>query len=160
MKLHFEFDHINFGPNHRTPVIDIKLNHQTLYHGPVVCELDLHCANNHTNCLEIFFVNKDFSDTACDANGTIVADMNFCLEKIVIDDTDFEELIWQSTYVCEDQTLNGCLFFGPKGRFVIDFEYPLLRWILKTRNSINGLDPNWEEDYNYYVNACKILNNL
>jgi hypothetical protein len=160
MKLHFEFDNINCGPNNRVPVIDLRLNQQTLYYGPVVCELDLNSVDDPTSCLEIVFVNKDPSDTVCDTNGTITSDMNFCLKKIVIDNIDFEELIWQSKYVCEDQTYNGCLFFGPKGRFVIDFEYPVLRWMLKTRHSINGLDPNWEEDYNYYVNACKILNNL
>lgn len=160
MKLHFEFDNINLGPQNRQPMIDLRLNNCSLYQGPVIAQLDLESVPNQTNCLEIFFVNKTPADTACDAVGNIVSDMNFCLSRIVIDDNNFEELIWQGKYVCDHAELASCLFFGPQGKFVIDFEYPVLKWILKTRNTINGQDPNWEEDYNYYMNACKILTNL
>jgi hypothetical protein len=160
MKLHFKFDQINFGPGNKEPMIDLKLNNHSLYQGPVLAQLDVETDAGEKNCLQIMFTNKEHSDTVCDSAGKIVNDMNFNLTKIVIDDHDLEELIWQGKYVSDKNEYPSCLFFGPAGQFVLNFDYPVLRWILKTRHDINQQDLNWEEDYNYYVNACKILNNL
>ncbi len=160
MKLHFKFDQINPGPGNKVPVIDLRLNDRSLYQGPVVPELNCVADPDEHNCLEILFTNKQDSDTVCDSAGNIIGDMNFNLAKIIIDDNDLEELIWQGTYVANDKEYPSCLFFGPLGRFVLKFDHPILKWILKTRHDINQADPNWEEDYNYYVNACKTLSNL
>lgn len=161
MKLQFNFDKINVGANNKIPTIEIKINNTTLYTGVVVESLEVVTDSLPTNKLEILFLNKEDSDTVCDKLGKITSDMNFNLCRLIIDDNDLEELIWQGYYVTDqNQTHPSCLFFGPRGKFELIFEHPILRWILKTRNEKNHNDPNWEEDYNYYINACKILNNM
>lgn len=141
-------------------MIDIRLNDESLYVGPVIA--DVHCetdAGEH-NCLEILFTNKQQTDTECDRNHHIIKDMNFTLVKIMLDDLDIEELIWQGKYVAGAQEYPGCLFFGPLGRFVLHFDRPILKWMLFCRYQLTQQDPDWEEDYNYYITACKILNSL
>ena len=94
-------------------------------------------------------------------DGKIIRDRSFELDKIVIDGYDLEELIWASKFLAEDgQIYPSCLFFGPNGQFKLDFYNPVLYWILKTRHEKNNNDPNWEEDYNYYQQACKILTQI
>lgn len=161
MKLHFEFENINLGPNHKFPEIAINVNSELLYKGLVQEHINLNAQNQSVNQVEIIFLNKQNLDTECDSNGGIVSDMNFSIRRIVIDDYDLEELIWQGQYRAHDnQIYPGCLFFGPAGQFELEFENPVLKWILKTRHEKNQNDPNWEEDYNYYITACKILSNL
>jgi hypothetical protein len=160
MKLHFEFESINLGPHDKIPMIEIYVNDQCLYSGAVMPELTCHGNLAQENCLCIAFTNKQDMDTVCDSENNIIKDMNFSLAKLSIDDQDLEELIWQGTYEAADRQYPGCLYFGPPGRFVLRFSSPVLRWILETRYKATKQDPNWEEDYNYYVNACKILNKL
>jgi hypothetical protein len=160
MKLHFEFTDICLGANNKQPMIDIRLNDASLYAGPVIAEINCEANADEHNCLEILFTNKQQADTVCDSDNKIIKDMNFTLGKIKIDDLDIEELIWQSRYLAGEQEYPGCLFFGPRGRFVLLFSSPVLKWILSCRHQMTQQDPNWEEDYNYYITACKILNNL
>lgn len=162
MQLTFNFEKINLGPNNKRPEIKITINNATIYVGVVKDSIMLdQISSLDNNQLEIAFLNKEHSDTVCNQTGDIIDDMNFSLSKIIIDDNDLEELIWQGQYCSlNNDVYPSCLFFGPPGRFDLLFEYPILRWILKVRNDLNHNDPNWEEDYNYYTTACKILNNL
>ena len=161
MKLQFVFENINTGPNNKVPEIEIKLNSKSLYLGHVQELIHAEDLGQDSNLLEIAFLNKQFSDTKCDEHNNIVEDMNFSLQRIVIDNYDLEELIWQGQYVTpNNQTYSACLFFGPVGQFELRFDSPILKWILKSRHEKQQNDPNWEEDYNYYVNACILLNSL
>ena len=87
-------------------------------------------------------------------------DLNFELEKIIIDGLDLKNLIWESRYVAGDDTIESCLFFGPKGYWEIKFESPILRWWLKTNHDKNKNDPTWETDYNFYEKVCQKLNKI
>ena len=155
-----EFDQINLGPHNKTPTIDIKLNNQSLYNGPVVPKIICKGEYMESNHLEIYFTNKEDKDTIVNNLGYIINDMSFNLTKIVINDHNLEELIWQGKYMSDIKTYPACLYFGPRGKFVLNFNFPILKWILKTRNEITQNDFGWEEDYNYYINACRILNNI
>lgn len=157
MNINLTFDNINLGINNKIPEISIVVNNKNLYNGVVGSNINVVADSSDIMCLQIHYTNKTDSDTVVDSNGSIVSDMNFTLESIVIDDINFEELIWNSSYITKDNVYPGCLFFGPSGYFEINFTSPVLPWLLKTRNDKNNNDPNWEEDYNYYVKACKIL---
>jgi hypothetical protein len=94
-------------------------------------------------------------------NGVIIADKNFTLKKVVIDEYDIEELIWTSIFVdVNNNLIPSCLFFGPNGTFTLEFGEPVLKWILKSRQEKNNNDPSWEEDYNYFVQACRLVEDL
>jgi len=92
-------------------------------------------------------------------NNVIVRDRSFELERCVIDDYDLQELVWHSKFVADDGAVyKSCLFFGLNGEFRLDFENPALLWILRTRHEQNNNDPCWQEDYESYVRACRLLN--
>lgn len=156
MKLYLEFENII-----DQPMCQISVNDQLLYRGAVnpSYEFDL----NHDSTavqLCISHWDKKPQDTVVE-NQIIVRDRSFEIKKILIDQLDLEELIWQSEFRADDgNTYKSCLFFGPNGTFVLDFDYPVLPWILKTRHNINNNDPHWEQDYNYYTHACKILKQI
>ena len=110
--------------------------------------------------MKIFFDNKEDSDTKLDHENKIVADLNFELEQIIIDGHDIKNLIWNSEYVAKGEKIPSCLFFGPKGHFEFKFDMPILKWILKSNHEKHNNDPNWEEDYNYYTEAWKLLSQI
>ena len=85
---------------------------------------------------------------------------NFELENITLDNHDIQDLIWKGQYVSKDNVIPSCLFFGPRGYFELHFEYPILKWILKTNHEDHNDDPTWEQDYNYYIEACQLLNKI
>ena len=90
--------------------------------------------------------------------GVIVRDRSFELEQCIIDDYDLQELIWQSRFISTDgEIYESCLYYGPNGEFQLEFENPILRWILRTRHEKNNNDPTWEEDFEYYQQACNRL---
>jgi len=92
-------------------------------------------------------------------NNVIVRDRSFELERCVIDDYDLQELVWHSKFVADAGAVyKSCLFFGLNGEFRLDFENPALLWILRTRHEQNNNDPCWQEDYESYVRACRLLN--
>lgn len=153
MQILLKFKNISNNPECKISVNDI-----TLYQGQVP-ELfsDTVFIDNEQIKLKIEFTNKLPEDTVVE-NGTIVKDKNFELEQIAIDQYDLKELVWQGNYYANDgQVYSSCLFFGPPGYFAIDFQQPVLHWILKTRNDRDNNDPDWETDYNYYTQACKLL---
>lgn len=90
--------------------------------------------------------------------GVIVRDRSFELERCMLDDYDLQELIWSSRFVAaHGEVYESCLYFGPNGEFQLNFENPPLRWILRIRHENNNNDPHWEEDFEYYQQACKRL---
>lgn len=90
--------------------------------------------------------------------GVIVRDRSFELERCCLDGYDLQELIWLSRFVADNgEVYQSCLYFGPNGQFQLNFENPPLRWILRTRHERNNNDPGWEEDFEYYQQACKRL---
>jgi len=158
MTLNIKFKKINPGPRSIDPLIKLELNGHDIYHGKVLSEIVQECEFSTENTLRIYFVNKTDLDTAVD-NGCIVDDMSFELDEIVINEVKFGDLLWIGKYHSGQQVFDGCLFFGPKGYYEISFQTPVLKWQLKTQHESSGTDPNWEEDYNYYTTACKILAN-
>ena len=94
-------------------------------------------------------------------DNVVIADKNCELEDIIVDGYNLEELKWRGIYVTEDdETIDGCLFFGKNGYFELNFESPVLRWILKTRHELLNNDPYWEQDYESYTTACKLIHSL
>jgi hypothetical protein len=153
MHILLKFKNINNNPKCKISVGDL-----VIYDGDVTesFSCDAAIANKGVQ-LQIEFTNKNPEDTVVE-NGQIVKDKNFELEQIVIDGYDFKELIWQGNYYSTNgDVYPGCLFFGPPGYFKINFHQPVLHWLLKTRNDINNNDPDWEVDYNFYNEACKLL---
>lgn len=153
MQILLKFKNIN-----QSPECAISVNNTLLYSGavPDLYTDELQIPQDQV-LLKIEFTNKHPEDTVVE-NGVIVKDKNFELEQIVVDGYDFQELVWQGNYYDHNkQVYPGCLFFGPPGHYEINFHQPVLHWILKTRNHINNNDPDWEIDYNYYTEACKLL---
>lgn len=142
------------------PKIKISVNGELLENCVVSESIDINMIDSDNIRLKIEHYGKDPNTDTIVENGTIVKDRSFELDSIIVDGYDLEELKWQSQFVTEQgETLDKCLFFGPNGIWTIDFERPILRWILKTRHELNDNDPTWEEDYNSYVSACKLLSN-
>ena len=159
MKLEFNFKNVN-SVGTKNPICRIELNGSSLWQGDVQSKLSLEAISEHDNILRIFFENKHGRDTVLDENNKIKQDLNFELERLCIDGLDLKHLIWESKYVAGENTIPSCLFFGPKGYWEIQFEYPILRWILKKNHDKNNNDPEWETDYKYYEEACRKLEKI
>ena len=159
--IELKFKNIN-AVNNKVPIVRVMVNDTELLHETVKTKmatpLTLH--NQNKNVLRIYFANKEDSDTKLDSNQKIVQDLNFELEQIIIDGHDVKDLIWNSEYITSKEKIKSCLFFGPKGHFEFKFEIPILKWILKTNHEKHNNDPNWEEDYNYYTEAWKLLSQI
>ena len=156
MKLQLKFKNII-----DTPMCVIRVNDQELYRGTVPDqyskEFDFYDIDA---ILMIEHIDKNPQDTIV-KDGIIIRDRSFELDQIIIDGYDLEELKWASEFRAQDGAVyTSCLFFGPNGKFVLKFSNPVLHWILKTRHEKNNNDPHWEEDYNYYQQACKILQQI
>lgn len=153
MNINLNFKNIVDGPMCR-----IYINDDELYSGPVLSNytLDAGPADGPTT-LTIEHWGKNPEDTVVE-NGVIIRDRSFELDSIIIDQYNLEELKWDSEFNAQDGAVYpSCLFFGPNGQFVLTFETPVLRWMLQTRHRKNNNDPHWEEDYNYYTEACRLL---
>jgi len=156
MKLHLEFNNIV-----DVPKCKIFVDNQELYSGNVqnYYDFDISLTNGPVS-IRIVHWDKQPQDTVVE-NNIIVRDRSFELVKLVIDDLDIEELIWNSEFQAIDGAIYpSCLFFGPNGDFVLHLYLPVLHWILSTRQSKNNDNPNWAEDYNYYTTACKLLQQI
>lgn len=139
------------------PTCRIYINQETLYEGIVLPNFNLATDVEGIATLRIQFFNKQPQDTVVE-NGVIIRDKSFELERVVLDEYDIQELIWQSKYQLDrGDNIDSCLFFGPNGSYLLDFHTPVLHWILESRHKANGEDPDWEQDFNYYQQACKIL---
>lgn len=153
MKLQLAFDRIVDDPQCK-----ILINQHTLYEGVTQSEYTFNLAVPVGSCrLTIVHCDKKPEHTIVE-NGIIVRDRSFELVKCMIDGYDLQELIWLSRFVADHgEVYNSCLFFGPNGEFQLDFENPVLRWILRSRHERDNNDPQWEQDFEYYQQACKLL---
>ena len=156
MKINLKFKNIVDSPNCR-----IACSNNLLYEGHVNEEFMFDVDYPYQDYeLVIEHWGKLPSDTIVE-DGKIVRDRSFEIEKIIIDGSDLEELVWESRFEANDGAVyNSCLFFGPNGKFIINLHNPVLYWILKTRHEKNNNDPHWEEDYNYYQQACNLLKQI
>jgi len=159
MNFYFKFKNINLV-NSKHPICKIELNGNAVFFGEVKENIEFNTEAQLQNTLRIHFVNKEGRDTVLDETNQIKQDLNFELDKVIIDGLDLKHLIWQSKYVSEDSIIDSCLFFGPKGFWELEFESPILKWFLKTDHENNNNDPTWEIDYNYYEEACQKLNKI
>lgn len=159
MKIDISFKDINCGNDGKVPIIQILWQNHSVYHGEIkTITFDVEPVQQAT--LEIEFANKTPDDTICDQHGQILYDMNFSLDSIAIDHEPMKELMWDGDYISSDgNSYSGCLFFGPAGRYQCQIKLPLLRWRLERNHRINGNDPDWQRDYEFYQRACKILQN-
>jgi hypothetical protein len=142
------------------PRIRIVINDAVVFENEVcpLVMLQCHPVDNKIN-LSIEHYGKDPSKDTEVADGVIVKDRSCELDTIEVDGYNLQELKWLSAYHCDDgSVLDKCLFFGKNGTWHIAFELPALKWILRTRHEINGNDPDWSEDYESYVRACRLLN--
>ena len=142
------------------PNIRIVINDAVVFENTVCPLITVQChpVDNKIN-LSIEHYGKDPSTDTVVVDSVIVQDRSCELDTIEADGYDLQELKWHSAYHCDDGTvLDKCLFFGKNGTWRIAFELPALRWILRTRHEINGNDPDWSEDYESYVSACRLLN--
>jgi hypothetical protein len=142
------------------PNIRIVINDAVVFENTVCSLIPVQChpVDNKIN-LSIEHYGKDPSKDTVVVDGVIVQDRSCELDTIEVDGYDLQELKWLSAYHCDDGTvLDKCLFFGKNGAWRIAFELPVLRWILSTRHEINRNDPDWSEDYESYVRACRLLN--
>jgi len=160
MQIKFKFKNINSNSTGKFPVTAISVNRIELYDDVVQHEITLDFEPQEQNHLKIHFVNKQPEDTEVDSQGNIVGDVNFELESISVDGEQFAEMLWEGCYYFNDQTIPGCLFFGPAGHYSLDFILPVLKWQLKTNHEKHNNDPEWETDYNYYQRACQILESI
>lgn len=157
MNIQIKFKNIN-----RNPKCRIFLNKTKLYEGIVNEHYNFDVNDDSYNVeLEIEHFDKFPNETIVNDNGEIIDDRSFELESLIIDDQNFEELIWESKFVDDHGNIyNSCLFFGPNGKFVIEFTQPVLRWMLEFRYKRDGGDPLWEENFNLYYKAWKLLKQI
>jgi len=142
------------------PLLRLKINGQVCWQGNVEPVVSVESAVQGSVDLSIEHYGKNSSTDVKVDNNIIVQDRSCELETVIVDGYDIEELKWHSYYRTEDgETLDKCLFFGKNGHWNIKLELPVLRWILKTRHDMLNNDPTWEQDYESYVQACKLLNN-
>jgi hypothetical protein len=142
------------------PNIRIVINDAVVFENTVCPLITVQCHPvDNKITLRIEHYGKDpVVDTVVE-HGVIVQDRSCELDTIEVDGYDLEELRWHSAYHCDDGTvLDKCLFFGKPGTWHMSFDLPVLRWILKTRHEINNNDPDWQEDYESYISACRLLN--
>ena len=142
------------------PCIRIHINDAMVFENEVcpLIMLQCHPVDNQIKLRIEHYGKNPVVDTVV-VDGVIAQDRSCELDTIEIDDYNLQELKWHSAYHCEDGTvLDKCLFFGKPGTWHMAFELPVLRWILKTRHEINHNDPNWQQDYESYVIACRLLN--
>jgi hypothetical protein len=159
MNLILKFKNINSVQG--VPVLDIAVNNQIVWSGDVQPEIQILHTDSDNISLSVNHVGKDPSVHCVVENGQIVADRNCELDQVIVDGYDIEELKWLSNYTTIDnEVIDKCLFFGKNGTWNIKFELPILRWILKTRHNLLNNDPNWQQDYESYIAACKLLNKL
>jgi hypothetical protein len=152
---------LEFSAIQKLPECIVYINKQPKYQGPVIDVIHIEHFDEGTMELSIAFTNKKPEDTVVNSTGDIVEDKSFELDRIVIDKYDLEELKWESKYQASNGVVyNKCLFFGPPGEFIIHLENPILPWMLRTRHRYKDDDPNWQEDYNYYDKACKLLEQI
>ena len=159
MKFEFKFKNIN-SVNNKEPICRIELNGNNVFSGAVQEQMILDTPTQDNNILRIFFENKEGKDTVLNDQQQIIQDLNFELEQVIIDGIDLKHLIWQSKYVAEDNVIDSCLFFGPKGYWELVFDSPILKWFLRTNHDKNNNDPTWETDYNFYEKVCQKLNKI
>lgn len=144
------------------PEMSIKINEYELYRGLVVPHVALYYEPNAFTPLQltIEFINKSPSDTITE-NGKIVKDKSFELSHMLFDEHPIHELIWDSEYICTNNAVyKSCLFFGPAGKFVLNFYAPTLHWILKSLNEKRNDNPEWESDFIHYTKAWNILKQI
>lgn len=159
MNIKLKFKNIN--ECNGVPKLCISMNSTELFKGDVLPEIELNTDAVTTACLTITHFDKNNSTDVIVKDGVVVADKNCELEDIIIDGYNLEELKWRSVYFTEDdEVLDGCLFFGKNGHLELKFETPVLRWILKSRHETLNNDPYWEQDYESYTAACKLINKL
>jgi len=142
------------------PLIRIQINDAVVFENEVCPLITVQChpVDNQIK-LRIEHYGKDTSKDTVVENGVIVQDRSCELDTIEVDGYSLEELKWHSAYHCDDgSVLDKCLFFGKPGTWHMVFELPVLKWILKTRHEINNNDPDWQQDYESYVSACRLLN--
>ena len=153
MKIQLQFKNIVDDPRCR-----ILINDQVLFVGITQLQHAFDVEIPEGVCrLTIVHYDKSPEHTIVE-NGVIVRDRSFELERCVIDGYNLQELVWHSELVADDSNVfKSCLFFGPNGECRLDFENPALRWILRTRHKQNNNDPHWEQDFEYYQQACKRL---
>jgi hypothetical protein len=158
MKIILNFENINCFNG--APLVAVSVNDVNYHRGPVTKTIQIECPDTDHAILNIEHYGKQHCDTQV-SDGVIVQDKNFTLKNIVVDEYDIEELKWDSNFTTHDNTvIPGCLFFGPNGTYSLSFQRPILKWILQTRHQKNHNDPNWEEDYNYYCQANKLLQEI
>lgn len=159
MNIKLKFKNIN--ECNGIPKLCISVNSKELYKGFVSSDIDLNTDVDGIVNLKIVHFDKNNNTDVEVQNNVVVADKNCELEEILVDGYNLEELKWRSVYVTEDdEVLDGCLFFGKNGYFQLNFESPVLRWMLKTRHEILNNDPYWEQDYESYTAACKLIHSL
>ena len=97
MSLEFKFKDINALPN-KKPACRIELNGETVFTGDVEQHIKVDAVTSRSNVLRIFFENKKHNDTTVNEHDEIVQDLNFELEKIIIDglESDLLEFITKS----------------------------------------------------------------
>jgi hypothetical protein len=142
------------------PRIRIHINDAVVFENEVCPLITVHCHPVGNNIkLRIEHYGKDSVVDTVVVDDAIVQDRSCELDTIEVDGYELEELKWHSAYHCEDGTvIDKCLFFGKNGTWHIEFELPVLKWILRTRHEINRNDPDWQQDYESYVRACRLLN--
>lgn len=160
MKLELTFK--NIRNCNGVPLLRICINRTQVWEGSAQEQICIeHPVDQQSIDLEIEHYGKNNNTDVVANNGIIVQDKSCELDSISVDGQDLAELKWLGCYVTEDQeSLDKCLFFGKNGHWHLSLELPALRWMLKTRHAINNNDPYWEEDYNNYIQACKLVNNL
>lgn len=153
MKIKLQFKNIIDDPR-----CTIRINNHILFSGIVQPQHVFDVAVPQGTCrLTIKHWDKLPEHTIVE-QGVIVRDRSFELERCILDNYDIQELIWSSCFVADHgEVYESCLYFGPNGEFQLDFENPPLRWILRTRHERDNNDPHWEEDFEYYQQACNRL---
>lgn len=160
MKLELNFKNINSCNG--VPLLKISVNQQVCWDNPVQEKISLEYAIDveRINLTVEHYGKNNLTDTISH-NGLITQDKNCELDSIVVDGYNLAELKWRSYYQTQDgERLDQCLFFGKNGCWHLTFDLPILRWILKTQHETKNNDPHWEEDYENYIQACKLINNL
>lgn len=159
MNIKLKFKNIN--ECNGVPKLAMSLNDIELFKGPVQPEIDIDVEISDSATLKIVHFDKNNNTDVQVQDGVVIADKNCELDDIIIDGYNIEELKWRSVYITEDnEEIKSCLFFGKNGHFEINFEVPVLRWMLKTRHEILNNDPSWEQDYESYTSACRLIHKL
>lgn len=120
------------------PEIRVGINDEVLYEGDVKHKLNL---EKELQQGSYFFYIEHYNKTKYQASVKGI-DKHVAIEKISFDDVSLDEQLWDGKFYPmylhnahnEPQYIQPNLYLGHNGKWIYNFEYPFVVWVIRKRN--------------------------